>query len=257
MSASACWRKLTSHLLGGTQVECLRGGQTLAFEPTRRYRNPRDQVERCYFLNRWKTMSSRAESRSRLSLIIHATLVALGLSTYLIDRDDVVWHFIKSAPHRRVLEHAFFGLAAVLLGISLVLKVRSSAPRKNQSGQNHSRTRALVASFLQAIGIGSLLPLPGFLLLALADPVSNLLLDGRLPIAKEPESERNPPRIRNPLHGFRGGRALAPHIGLCLALLSMTVFSVVLIDRVADILFAATALISIAASLRPSMCGHG
>jgi hypothetical protein len=43
---------------------------------------------------------------------------------------------------------------------------------------------------------------------------------------------------------------LATHVGLCFAFLSMAIFSVVLIDRVADALFAMTALVSIAANSR-------
>jgi hypothetical protein len=198
-------------------------------------------------------MSPQVAAGARLSLIVHAALVLAGLSTYLISRDDVVWHFIKAAPHPRVLEHVFFGLAAVVLGISLLLKVKSGAPLDNQGRHDHSRTTATVASLLQAIGIGSLLPLPGFLLLAVGDLAASLLLDSRQSIARHPENESDPGRAPSSLRGSRWGGALGPHIGLCLALVSMTVFSVVLIDRVADVLFAVTALVSVAANLLPFM----
>ena len=115
--------------------------------------------------------------------------------------------------------------------------------RKGPGSHGRSRSTAIVASFLQAIGIGSLLPLPGFLLLALGDLAASLFLDSRQAIAEDPGTERDPP-------GSRWASALATHIGLCCAFLSMAVFSVVLIDRVADVLFAITALISIAASVR-------
>ena len=41
---------------------------------------------------------------NRLSLIVRAALLLVGLSTYLIFPDDVVWRFIKTAPHARVWE---------------------------------------------------------------------------------------------------------------------------------------------------------
>jgi hypothetical protein len=195
-------------------------------------------------------------ARSRLSFIVHAVLVLVGVSTYLISRDDVVWHFIKAAPHPRVLEHAFFGLAAFILGISLFLKIKSETPPENPDIQNHSRTTATVASLLQAIGIGSLLPLPGFLVLILGDLAGSLLFGSRQPSAEDYENERYAGQARSSLHRSRWGGALVPHTGLCLALLSMSVFSVVLIDRVADIMFAVTALVSIATSLRSFMSGH-
>ena len=186
-------------------------------------------------------MSPQGIAWSRLSVILRAALLLLGVSTYLISRDDVVWHFIKASPHARVLEHVFFGLATALLGLALLLKVISSAHQEDPESRDRSRITAIVANFLQAIGIGSLLPLPGFLLLTLGDLAISLLLDSRQPIAEGPAIE--------PLHGSRWAGALARHIGLCLAFFSMAVFSIVLIDRVADVLFAITALISIAAKL--------
>jgi hypothetical protein len=200
-------------------------------------------------------MRAQVVAGSRLSLIVRAALILVGLSTYLVSRDDVVWHFIKAAPHARSLEHAFFGLAAAILGFALLLKVKSGANPENQGRRERSRTTAL-ASFLQAIGIGSLLPLPGFLLLTLGDLAASLLLESRKSIAKDSEAEPDLGRARSPLHGSQWRTALAPHAGLCLAVLSMAVFSVVLIDRVADALFAVTALVSIAASLRPFLSGH-
>src|SRR6202789_2338515 len=95
---------------------------------------------------------------NRLSLIVRAALLIIGLSTYLISPDDVVWRFIKTAPHARALEHALFGIAAAILGLALLLKVRASAHPENRDGHRPSRITAAIAGILQAIGIGSLLP---------------------------------------------------------------------------------------------------
>ena len=202
-------------------------------------------------------MSPRGIAGNRLSLIVHAALLLVSVSTYLISRDDVVWRFIKTAPHPRVLEHALFGVAAAMLGFALLLKVKASANPENQHSYGRSRITATGASLLQAIGIGSLLPLPGFLLLVLGDTAATLLLYGRHSIAEGPGAERDSHRDRSPLQASRWGNALATHMGLCSAFLSMAIFSVVLIDRVADLLFAMTALVSIAANSRPFLRGYG
>jgi hypothetical protein len=47
---------------------------------------------------------------NRLSLIVRAALLLVGLSTYLISPDDVVWRFIKTAPHARVWNMPYSGL---------------------------------------------------------------------------------------------------------------------------------------------------
>jgi hypothetical protein len=201
-------------------------------------------------------MGPRSIAGNRLGLIVRAALLLVGLSTYLISPDDVVWRFIKNAPHRRVLEHALFGIAAAILGFALLLKVKVSAHSENQDSHGPSRITSTVASLLQAIGIGSLLPLPGFLLLVLGDAVASLLLDGTHSTAENPRAGRDFRRARSPLQGFRWRNALAPHIGLCFAFLSMAIFSVVLIDRVADVLFAMTALVSIAANSRAFLGGY-
>jgi hypothetical protein len=196
-------------------------------------------------------MESQNIAGNRLSLIVRAALLVVSLSTYLIFRDDVVWHFIKSGPRPRLLEHVSFGIAAGILGFALFLKVKASAHPEIQSSHGSSRIIATVASLLWAIGIGSLLPLPGFLLLVLGDLAISLLLDQRHSTTEKPMSEEEGSRrARGPLQASRWRDALSTHIGLCCAFLSMAIFSVVLTDRIADMLFAITALVSVAAYSR-------
>lgn len=201
-------------------------------------------------------MGPRSIAGNRLGLIVRAALLLAGLSTYLISRDDVVWRFIRTAPHARALEHALFGIAAAILGFALFLKVKASAHPENRDSHGPSRITGTIVSILQAIGIGSLLPLPGFLLLVLGDVVASLLLYGRHSTAEDPRSEgEDSRRARGPLQAFRWRDAWATHLGLCCAFLSMAIFSVVLIDRVADVLFAMTAFVSVAANSRPFLRG--
>jgi hypothetical protein len=201
-------------------------------------------------------MGPRSIAGNRLGLIVRAALLLAGLSTYLISPDDVVWRFIRTAPHARALEHALFGIAAAILGFALFLKVKASAHPENRDSHGSSRITGTIVSILQAIGIGSLLPLPGFLLLVLGDVVASLFLYGRHSTAEDPRSEgEDSRRARGPLQAFRWRDALATHLGLCCAFLSMAIFSVVLIDRVADVLFAMTAFVSVAANSRPFLRG--
>ena len=201
-------------------------------------------------------MGPRGLTGNRLGLIVRAALLLAGLSTYLISPDDVVWRFIRTAPHARALEHALFGIAAAILGFALFLKVKASAHPENRDSHGPSRITGTIVSILQAIGIGSLLPLPGFLLLVLGDVVASLLLYGRHSTAEDPRSEgEDSRRARGPLQAFRWRDAWATHLGLCCAFLSMAIFSVVLIDRVADVLFAMTAFVSVAANSRPFLRG--
>jgi len=196
-------------------------------------------------------MGPRSIAGNRLGLIVRAALLLVGLSTYLISPDDIVWRFIKTSPHSRVLEHAIFGIAAAILGFALLLKVKVSTHPENQGSLGPARITYSVASLLQAIGIGSLLPLPGFLLLVIGDTIASLFLYGRHSTTEDLKDGRDDlRRARSPLQGFRWRNALATHIGLCFAFLSMVIFSIVLIDRVADVLFAMTALVSIAATIR-------
>jgi len=201
-------------------------------------------------------MGPRSLTGNRWGLIVRAALLLAGLSTYLISPDDVVWRFIRTAPHARALEHALFGIAAAILGFALFLKVKASAHPENRDSHGPSRITGTIVSILQAIGIGSLLPLPGFLLLVLGDVVASLLLYGRHSAAEDPRSEgEDSRRAGGPLPAFRWRDALATHLGLCCAFLSMAIFSVVLIDRVADVLFAMTAFVSVAANSRPFLRG--
>ncbi|AXC16021.1 hypothetical protein ACPOL_6811 (plasmid) [Acidisarcina polymorpha] len=64
------------------------------------------------------------------------------------------------------------GVPCVILGFALLLKM----------GPNFSRTGTKITALLQAVGIGFLLPLPGFLLLVLGElPSARLLMEGVRP----------------------------------------------------------------------------
>jgi hypothetical protein len=123
-------------------------------------------------------------STGRLSLLRAALLLA-GLLTYLVSPDDVVWRLIKSSPSARLLEHVLFGFAALLLGLSLLLELQAGDRMECRDIDGSWLVRAALARLLQAIGIGSLLPLPGFLILVCGDLGATLLMSwrGSAPVA--------------------------------------------------------------------------
>ena len=184
---------------------------------------------------------------NRHYLFVHFALLAAALATYLFSPQDIVWSFVKSSPNARVLEHAGFGAAAALLGFALLLNLHeaSLSDRKQPS----SPLPQVIASLCQAAGIGSLLPLAGFLVLVVGEVGATLYFaqQQQLRTFTNPTANDHLPRARTSIAG-----RLSDHIGLCCAFVSMTVFSIVLVDRVATVLFSVTALLSLAADLRRS-----
>jgi len=57
----------------------------------------------------------------RHPVLIHQTLLAASVLTYLTDPEDVVWRYIKRASDARLLEHLCFGTAAIALGAGACL----------------------------------------------------------------------------------------------------------------------------------------
>lgn len=183
-----------------------------------------------------------------MSFLTRLALLVAGAATYFFSPDDVVWRFIRTRPHARILEHGIFGAAAAILGIALLLRIEA---RGRQESHDSSHAGAAVASLLQSAGIGSLLPLPGFLLLVIGDLAVSLLLDRRSGEGPAVGAASGTAGKGRPGFWWRGG--LAANIGLLCAFISMVIFSVTLRDRLADVLFALSALVSVAASLRGAL----
>lgn len=174
-------------------------------------------------------MESQSGSEGNLGSTLRVALLVAGLATYLVSPDDVVWKFVRTSQHARLLEHFGFGLAAVLLGIALLLKVQASTV---------GALSTTIGSLFQPLGIGSLLPLPGFLLFVVGElGITSLIAE------RESGEQRS----------LSWKASLAEHTGLCCTCASIIVFSIVLIDRVADALFALSAIASIAVSFRRAL----
>ena len=203
-------------------------------------------------VNRSEAVRSLKITRDGLVIVIRMALLLAGLFTYFVSPDDVVWHFIKTSSNARLLEHSIFGVAAPILGIALLLKMKISVDVQ-QDSRHTFHGGAVVASLLQSIGIGSLLPLPGFLLLVFGDLGASTLLYLRYPTAEGPEVKLSSRTVGGTKHTFRWKDSLVTYLGLCCAFISMVLFSITLIDRIADVLFAISALVSIAVSSRHAL----
>jgi hypothetical protein len=183
-------------------------------------------------------MAFSGARQDRFRVIGRSLLLAAGLCTYLFSRDDLIWHLIKNSPRARSLEHGVFATAAAILGLSLLLELRADSLAAGVGQQ-------ALASFLRSVGIGCLLPLSGFLLLVIGDLAISLLLPHIQPANSRGGPVSRPVAPSKP----RWSAVLIKHIGLSCAFISMLVFSIVLSDRVADVLFALTAVISVGAEL--------
>lgn len=203
-------------------------------------------------------------------MLIHRCIVGAAFLTYLLDRDDIVWWFVKhtTAPHR--LERSVFVIATMLIAVGAVICTGARAhgrPNRVATGEPHAfldRSRYF-GELCYAIGLGSLAPLAGFIILVAGEALRIFRLIGRLTgrrddHAKEhgpqPSSPVQPPPAR-PVEGEtapnwrKAFRQEAVKWGL---LVTMIVFVITLKDRHAEILAAASFLIGMLLSA-PKLSG--
>jgi hypothetical protein len=160
------------------------------------------------------------EFEHRHQTLLSQLLIACGLATYLIDPEDIVWRFIKDNPNRRELEHTVFFVAAVLIGAGAVLCTRAQAsPASTDYSQSSTAYRS--GEILYAVGLGTLMPLAGFVILVGGQVIRVLRLAGsQLRVAEQSGS------------GWASAiRHEAAKWGL---LVTMIIFTVSLVDRHAD-----------------------
>ena len=189
----------------------------------------------------------------RHSMLIHLLIVGAAWSTYIIEKDDVVWRFIKDhGAATRPLEHLSFLVAALLIGLGAYICTRADfhlISRRTTAQSGHGvrdpssswwKDAILLHYFGEAIyafGFASLMPLAGFIILILGE----LVRLGRLSLSHQVSP-------KNSWHLLVvGGAKWAAAIRLELLkwgiFVSMSVFSVTLIDRHADVLIGASFLL--------------
>lgn len=172
--------------------------------------------------------ASRFERRH--PVLLHLLVVGAAWSTYLADRDDIVWRMIRNSPARRTLEHAAFSVATFLIGFGAIQCTRARVL--------NGRARFL-GEWLYALGLSTLLPLWGCILLSAAE----LFRIVRLALTARDQL----PLLENHVEWRAAIRHEFVKWGI---FVTMIVFSVCLIDRVVDYGILASLLVWALLSIR-------
>ena len=196
-------------------------------------------------------------SLRRHHTLVHLLIVTASFLTYLLDRDDVVWMLVRGRPDQDLLERALFAVAAALMGIGALLRTWAGALPETPQSPHLLRVRGdgpyryvpyprQIGNLVYSIGLGFLAPMEGFLLLVLGQALVALRLIRR-------ERELGNAAFSSDRAGARGHREMSDkgpsreararwatafrHESAKWGLfLTMIVFTVLLRDRVAEIL---------------------
>jgi len=198
--------------------------------------------------------------------LLHMVIVGLAFLTYVVAPDDIVWLSVKDTPHYHLLERSLFALATLLIGVAAGICTWARAyPESDFSGPSaaiacdgpyrYVRHPRYLGTLLYAVGLGSLAPLPGFVVLVAGDALLVFRLirrwDALEDAASSAADQPRAPRLLPSLQPFCPAKGLAPdwkkafrqESGKWGLFVSMIVFTILLIDRVADILVLASLLL--------------
>jgi hypothetical protein len=156
--------------------------------------------------------------------LVHQFIVGAAFLSYLIDRDDIVWRFVRNGSTPRLWERSLFIVATILIAVGAGLCTGARAlPRPGPQYRGE---------FLYAIGLGSLMPLSGFIILVAGESLRILRLMRRQTDDQEKFDSSWGKAFRNE----------ATKWGI---LVTMIVFAITLKDRVAEVLAAASFLVGL------------
>ena len=183
------------------------------------------------------------EFEVRHRALLHFLLIAAAFLSYLFQRDDIVWAWVKDSPQNRLFERSLFALATVFLGagasICTWVRTRPRVPAGN-SGTGSVPYAGYVGNLFFSVGLGSLAPLSGFVILVVGQALLGFRLLRRS--AALGRAEVSQPTASLP----QAIRQEAAKWGL---FFTMIVFTVLLVDRVAEILSVASLLLSVILNL--------
>jgi hypothetical protein len=180
----------------------------------------------------------------RRPFLIHGLVLLVGWGTYLLDRDDVLWRYIRHSPHSRLLEHLGFGCAAVVIGIGVLLGCwRTDRDYRREGWTPGVIGRRCAGEILHGIGLASLVPVAGFVLIVCGETIRSVRY-ARLKMQMAREHGGGVPIATPPGPAWKW--LVLSQVGMWCAFVSMVIFSIILIDHVADRMFGITMLVSIA-----------
>jgi hypothetical protein len=163
----------------------------------------------------------------RHQTLLHQLIVGVAALTYLADRDDVVWRFVKNSAAPHTLERGAFIVATLFVAAGAVMCTLARNPGSvDEAAQERQRW---LGDFCYSIGLASFLPVTGFIILVCGEGLRVFRLLRRLNgVAQSHLTAKEP----NPAWG-RAFRRGAVKWGI---LVTMIVFVITLRDRDADVL---------------------
>jgi hypothetical protein len=163
--------------------------------------------------------------------LFHLLIVAVAFLTYLFDRDDIVWRFVKGSTAPRTWERSLFLIATLAIAVGAGLCTWARAREKN----GDLRRSRYLGELLFAIGLASLAPLWGFVILVAGEALRLFRLMRR-------EDDQMPASSPQAKSHAEWRRALRQEAGKWAMLVTMIVFVITLKDRVAEVLAAGSLL---------------
>jgi hypothetical protein len=191
----------------------------------------------------------------RHQTLVHQFIVAAAFLTYFVDREDIVWRFVKDSSALRGFERFFFIVATVFIVVGAAICTRARVSREPESAIGVESYRSLHRSryfgdLLYAIGLASLFPLWGFIILVSGETPRIFRLMQRedprtrnLLLHMPPASPLIPPAAQEFHSGW--GKAFRQETVKWGLFLTMVVFVITLKDRLAEVLAAASFLIGL------------
>lgn len=170
----------------------------------------------------------------RHAMVLRSCIYAAAFGVYFFDRDDVVWRFIRDSPSRRLLEHTAFLAGTLVIGAGAYHCTRAEARADVPEGRNSG----LWGEWLYAVGMSTLAPLWGCVILIAGESLRTL----RLGSGDRPHDE-NEIDVAPSSRWSESLRRQAAKWGVTL---TMVVFTITLVDRVADYGIVASVLVWIA-----------
>jgi hypothetical protein len=187
------------------------------------------------------------EFEFRHQTLLHLLVVGAAFLTYLVNPVDIVWEVVEHQPNARLLERLCFALATVLIGAGALLRtaaIASELPKRENSDRGQRlRSSGHIASVLFSVGIASLAPLPGAVILLLGESVLAL----RLILLERSFGRDQDPSAASPASWLGAMREESAKWGI---FVTMVVFTGLLIDRVAESMAIASLVIWAALNYR-------
>jgi len=189
------------------------------------------------------------EFEYRHQKLIPQFILAIAFLTYLVDREDVVWRFVKNTAMPHTQERFVFIGAAIFIAVGVGLCTWGSAHRAARGTRNGGPTSLLrhpeyLGDLCYAIGLGTLAPVAGFLVLVGGEALRVFRLARRMD-----DHEQNSQPQRRPLVAEQVGpnwkKAFRQEAAKWGILVTMTVFVITLQDRHAEVLAVASFLLGI------------